>query len=70
MAQLIDRVPSELALKVGYFGKAAGAADALRRLSPGLDEAMVRLISARPGSLEAAVSAVRACEPSGWRADG
>ena len=33
MAQLIDRVPSELALKVGYFGNAAGAAEALRRLS-------------------------------------
>ena len=33
MAQLIDRMPSELALKVGYFGNAAGAAEALRRLS-------------------------------------
>jgi hypothetical protein len=60
-------VPNEMLLSVGYFGKAAGAADALRRLSQGLDEAMVRLISTSSGSLEKCVKAVQACRPSGWR---
>ena len=45
--QLIDDVPPELALKVGYFGKPDGAVDAFRRLAKGLDEAMVRLITVR-----------------------
>jgi 5,10-methylenetetrahydromethanopterin reductase len=69
MAELVDRVPAALALKVGYFGNAAGAAEALRRLSVGLDEAIVRLITTRGGSLDLALAAVRACAPSGWRGD-
>jgi alkanesulfonate monooxygenase SsuD/methylene tetrahydromethanopterin reductase-like flavin-dependent oxidoreductase (luciferase family) len=64
---LIDLVPSELLLKVGYFGRPAGAAAALRELSRGLDEAMVRLITVKAGDLEACITAVEACEPSGWR---
>jgi hypothetical protein len=59
-------VPAELLLKVGYFGKAAGAAEALRKLSAGLDEAMVRLITVQSGDLDACVAAIHACEPSGW----
>ncbi|MBV9546546.1 MAG: LLM class flavin-dependent oxidoreductase [Chloroflexi bacterium] len=65
--QLVDAVPSELALKVGYFGKPAGAAKALQHLSQGLDEAMVRLISPRRGDLDGCVKAIDACQPSGWR---
>jgi alkanesulfonate monooxygenase SsuD/methylene tetrahydromethanopterin reductase-like flavin-dependent oxidoreductase (luciferase family) len=70
VSDLLDEVPSELLLRVGYFGKPAGAADALRRLSRGLDEAMVRLICppARRGDLDAAVASIRACQPAGWRA--
>lgn len=67
VAELADQVPPELLLKVGYFGKAAGAAAAMRRLSTGLDEAMVRLIIVRRGDLDACVEAIRACAPSGWR---
>jgi alkanesulfonate monooxygenase SsuD/methylene tetrahydromethanopterin reductase-like flavin-dependent oxidoreductase (luciferase family) len=66
LSDLVDRVPPELLLKVGYFGKPAGAAAALRELSAGLEEAMVRLISVRSGDLDACVAAIRACEPSGW----
>jgi hypothetical protein len=66
-SELADAVPAELLLKVGYFGKPAGAADALRRLSRGLDEAMVRLIATGPGDPQACLSAVLACQPSGWR---
>jgi 5,10-methylenetetrahydromethanopterin reductase len=67
MAEMVDAVPTELALRVGYFGRPTGAAEALRRLSRGLDEAMVRLILTHPGDLDAAVTAIRACQPSGWR---
>jgi len=66
VADLVDRVPPELLLKVGYFGKPAGAARAMRELSAGLEEAMVRLITVRSGDLDACVSAITACEPKGW----
>ncbi len=67
MAQLADLVPPDLLRKVGYFGKPSGAPAAMRELSVGLQEAMVRLISVRRGDLDACVAAIRACEPSGWR---
>jgi alkanesulfonate monooxygenase SsuD/methylene tetrahydromethanopterin reductase-like flavin-dependent oxidoreductase (luciferase family) len=66
VADLVDALPQTLLLRVGYFGRPSGAADALRRLSAGLDEAMVRLVSVRPGDLEACLRAVRACQPSDW----
>lgn len=66
VADLVDLVPPELLLKVGYFGKPAGAATAMRELSAGLDEAMVRLITVRSGDLDACVTAINACEPNGW----
>ena len=50
-SELVDRMPADLLLRVGYFGNAAGAAKALQRLSQGHDEAMVRLIAPRPGDL-------------------
>jgi alkanesulfonate monooxygenase SsuD/methylene tetrahydromethanopterin reductase-like flavin-dependent oxidoreductase (luciferase family) len=66
MRELVDAVPSELLLRVGYFGKPAAAAEAMRRLSAGLDEAIVRLITVRSGDLDACVTAITACRPSGW----
>jgi alkanesulfonate monooxygenase SsuD/methylene tetrahydromethanopterin reductase-like flavin-dependent oxidoreductase (luciferase family) len=66
ISELVDLVPTELLLKVGYFGKPAGAAKAMRTLAADLEEAMVRLISVRPGDLDGCVSAIRACQPSGW----
>jgi alkanesulfonate monooxygenase SsuD/methylene tetrahydromethanopterin reductase-like flavin-dependent oxidoreductase (luciferase family) len=68
IADLVDSVPIELLRTVGYFGAAAGAAAELARLSQGLDEAMVRIISVHPGDLEACLNTVRACTPSGWAA--
>ena len=46
---LVDAFPPELARRVGYFGPAAGAADAFRSLAAGLDVAIVRVVPARPG---------------------
>jgi alkanesulfonate monooxygenase SsuD/methylene tetrahydromethanopterin reductase-like flavin-dependent oxidoreductase (luciferase family) len=66
LSDLVDAVAPELLLQVGYFGRASGAASALKRLSQGLDEAMVRLISVHPGDLESCLTAIRACQPAGW----
>src|SRR5207248_5259871 len=64
--QLVDELPGDLLLKVGYFGRPEGAAAALQRLSQGLDEAMVRLITVCSGDLDACLVAVRACKPELW----
>jgi hypothetical protein len=66
VSELVDAVPSELLLRVGYFGAPAGAAAALRLLSAGLDEAIVRLIIVRSGDLEACMTAIEACRPELW----
>jgi hypothetical protein len=52
---------------VGYYGPAAAAPAAFARLSAGLDEAIVRLITARPG-LEPVREALAALRPSLIRA--
>jgi alkanesulfonate monooxygenase SsuD/methylene tetrahydromethanopterin reductase-like flavin-dependent oxidoreductase (luciferase family) len=66
VTDLVDLVPTELLSRVGYFGRPGGAAEAMQRLSPGLDEAMVRLITVRQGDLDACVTAIRACQRSKW----
>lgn len=67
MPELIDATPDDLLNRVGYFGHPSGAAAALARLSTGLDEAIVRLITVREGDLEASVRAIQACRPEGWK---
>jgi hypothetical protein len=49
LSELVDAAPDELLNAVGYFGPAAGAPAAYARLSAGLDETVVRIITARPG---------------------
>jgi alkanesulfonate monooxygenase SsuD/methylene tetrahydromethanopterin reductase-like flavin-dependent oxidoreductase (luciferase family) len=66
LADLVDLVPVELLSRVGYFGRPEGAAEAMQRLSKGLDEAMVRLITVRSGDLDASLTAIRACQRSEW----
>jgi hypothetical protein len=61
-AEIIDAFPGELLRLVGYYGPADGAAAAFRSLAEGLDEAIVRVVPARPG-LEAIVAVMRACRP-------
>jgi alkanesulfonate monooxygenase SsuD/methylene tetrahydromethanopterin reductase-like flavin-dependent oxidoreductase (luciferase family) len=62
-AELVEAFPVELALQVGYFGPASGAAAAFRRLAEGLDTAIVRVVAARPG-LESITAVMDACQPS------
>ena len=60
--ELVDEFPPDLALKVGYYGPAAGAAEAFRRLAAGLDLAIVRIVAPR-SSPDAVLATIQACRP-------
>jgi len=66
---LVDAAPDELFSSVGYFGPADGAAAAYARLAEGLDETVVRIVTARPG-MEPVVAALEALTPDRIRAAG
>lgn len=60
---LADSFPDDLLRLVGYYGTAAGAAAAFKRVAGSLDTAVVRVVLARPGA--ASVRAVmEACAPA------
>jgi alkanesulfonate monooxygenase SsuD/methylene tetrahydromethanopterin reductase-like flavin-dependent oxidoreductase (luciferase family) len=63
MEDLVAAAPDEMLNAVGYYGPAVTAPAAFARLSAGLDEAMVRVITARPG-LEPVVEAMTALTPA------
>ena len=67
MRELVAAAPDDMLQAVGYYGPAAAAAAAFARLSDGLDEAIVRVITARPG-LEPVREAMAALTPSLIRA--
>ena len=62
--EVADAFPAEVLQQVGYYGKAAGAGAAFRRLAEGLDTAVVRVVAARPG-VESVINVMRACRPDG-----
>jgi alkanesulfonate monooxygenase SsuD/methylene tetrahydromethanopterin reductase-like flavin-dependent oxidoreductase (luciferase family) len=63
LPELVAAAPDEMLQAVGYYGPAAAAPAAFARLSVGLDEAIVRVITARPG-LEPVREALAALRPS------
>jgi alkanesulfonate monooxygenase SsuD/methylene tetrahydromethanopterin reductase-like flavin-dependent oxidoreductase (luciferase family) len=63
MPELVAAAPDEMLQAVGYYGPAGPAAAVFARLSHGLDEAIVRIITARPG-LESVLEAMAALTPS------
>jgi alkanesulfonate monooxygenase SsuD/methylene tetrahydromethanopterin reductase-like flavin-dependent oxidoreductase (luciferase family) len=63
MPELVAAVPDEMLRAVGYYGPAGPAPAAFARLSVGLDQAIVRVITARPG-LEPVVAAMAALTPA------
>jgi alkanesulfonate monooxygenase SsuD/methylene tetrahydromethanopterin reductase-like flavin-dependent oxidoreductase (luciferase family) len=67
MPELVAAVPDELLHAVGYYGPAAAAPATFARLSQGLDEAIVRVVTARPG-LEPVTQAMAALTPTLIRA--
>jgi alkanesulfonate monooxygenase SsuD/methylene tetrahydromethanopterin reductase-like flavin-dependent oxidoreductase (luciferase family) len=67
MPELVAAASDEMLQAVGYYGPAAQAPAAFARLSAGLDEAIVRILTARPG-LEPVAEAMAALTPSLIRA--
>jgi alkanesulfonate monooxygenase SsuD/methylene tetrahydromethanopterin reductase-like flavin-dependent oxidoreductase (luciferase family) len=67
LPDLVAAAPDEMLHAVGYYGPAAGAPAVFARLSAGLDEAIVRVITARPG-LEPVSEAMAALTPALIRA--
>jgi alkanesulfonate monooxygenase SsuD/methylene tetrahydromethanopterin reductase-like flavin-dependent oxidoreductase (luciferase family) len=67
LAELVDAAPDQMLQAVGYYGPAEAAPAAFARLSIGLDEAIVRVITARPG-LEPVIAAMAALTPTLIRA--
>jgi len=67
LPELVAAAPDDLLHAVGYYGPAASAPAAFARLSAGLDETIVRIITARPG-LEPVREAMVALTPSLIRA--
>jgi alkanesulfonate monooxygenase SsuD/methylene tetrahydromethanopterin reductase-like flavin-dependent oxidoreductase (luciferase family) len=63
LPELVAAVSDEMLQAVGYYGPAGPAPAAFARLSEGLDEAIVRIITTRPG-LEPVVQAMTALTPS------
>jgi alkanesulfonate monooxygenase SsuD/methylene tetrahydromethanopterin reductase-like flavin-dependent oxidoreductase (luciferase family) len=62
ITELVDAAPDEMLQAVGYYGPAGPAAAGFARLSAGLDEAVVRVISARPG-IDSVIEAMTALTP-------
>jgi hypothetical protein len=69
MPELVAAVSDEMLQAVGYYGPAAHAPAAFARLSTGLDEAIVRIITTRP-SLQEVEAAMAALTPALIRAAG
>ena len=67
LPELVAAAPDDMLQAVGYYGPAAAAPAALARLTAGLDEAIVRIITARPG-LEPVREAMAALTPTLIRA--
>jgi alkanesulfonate monooxygenase SsuD/methylene tetrahydromethanopterin reductase-like flavin-dependent oxidoreductase (luciferase family) len=63
MPELVAAASDEMLQAVGYYGPAAPAPAAFARLSAGLDEAIVRIVTARPG-VEPVGAAMAALTPS------
>ena len=63
MPELVAAASDEMLQAVGYYGPAAPAPAVFARLCAGLDEAIVRIVTARPG-LEPVGAAMAALTPS------
>jgi hypothetical protein len=62
MPELVAAAPEEMLQAVGYYGPPGPAPAAFARLSAGLDETIVRIITARPG-LDPVSAAMTALTP-------
>ena len=61
--EIAEAFPTKILSTVGYFGSSDGAAKAFANLSQGLDNAIVRVVSSRPGNIDGALDVIKACAP-------
>lgn len=61
--EIAEAFPTNILNTVGYFGSSDGAAKAFANLSQGLDNAIVRVVSSRPGKVDGALDVMKACSP-------
>lgn len=62
-ADLLDEVPAELCSAAGYYGTAQDAPSRVAELAQGLDEVIIRVVTARPG-LAAVIATMEALAPA------
>ena len=60
---IAEAFPENILRAVAYFGKPEGAAAEFARLSKGLDNAIVRVVSSRPGTVAGTLDVMNACAP-------
>jgi len=63
--ELVEACPDRVLDRLGAYGRPTRALAAARRLAEGLDLAIVRIVSARPG-IASARAALEACAPGRW----
>ncbi|MBO0692787.1 MAG: LLM class flavin-dependent oxidoreductase, partial [Acidimicrobiaceae bacterium] len=63
MDELVAATPDQMLHEVGYYGPPAGAAATFARLSEGLDETVVRVVTAR-GGLDPVLATMEALTPA------
>lgn len=61
--EIIEAFPERMLRGLGYFGPAAGAAEAVRRQVAGADTAVVRVVPSRPGA-DAILAILETCRPA------
>lgn len=67
MDELADHIPDDLLNSLGYYGPAEGAPAAYAQLAANLDESTVRVLTVRPGDVEAVYAALAALTPAAIR---
>lgn len=66
--EVAEAFPESILRSVAYFGKPEQASSEFARLSKGLDNAIVRVVSSRPGTVEGTLDVMKACAPDKIRA--
>jgi hypothetical protein len=61
--EVAEAFPENILRSVAYFGKAENAASEFARLSEGLDNAIVRVVSSKPGTVEGTLNVMNSCAP-------
>jgi hypothetical protein len=61
--EIAEAFPTNILNTVGYFGSSEGAGRAFVNLAKGLDNAIVRVVSSRPGNMNGVLDVMKACSP-------